>query len=87
MFPSVRFTINEYIQNRKLLIKLAYVHMSQSTIRSTWGVVWVYIHDILYFTAFVLFRILLTGNSGGDGIALDLISTEILCFVNKVLSN
>ena len=65
MFPSVRFTINEYIQNRKLLIKLAYVHMSQSTIRSTWGVVWVYIHDILYFTAFVLFRILLTGNSGG----------------------
>ncbi len=42
MFPSVRFTINEYIQNRKLLIKLAYVHMSQSTIRSTWGVVWVY---------------------------------------------
>lgn len=67
MFASVRFTINEYIKNRELLFKLAYVHMSQSTVRSTWGVVWVYIHDILYFTAFVLFRILLTGNSGGDG--------------------
>lgn len=67
MLASVRFTINEYIQNKKLLFKLAYVHMSQATVRSTWGVVWVYIHDILYFTAFVLFRILLTGNSGGDG--------------------
>lgn len=67
MFSSVRFIVNEYVQNRKLLFKLACVHMSQSTIRSTWGVVWVYIHDILYFTAFVLFRILMTGSSGGDG--------------------
>lgn len=67
MFESVRFTISEYIKNRKLLWKLAYVHMSQNTVRSTWGVAWVYVHDILYFTAFVFFRILLTGNSHVDG--------------------
>lgn len=68
MFSSVSFTIKEYIKNRKLLWKLAVVHMSQSTIRSTWGVAWVYIHDILYFTAFTLFRILLTGNRPADGL-------------------
>lgn len=68
MFSSVKFTISEYITNRKLLFKLACVHMSQTTVRSTWGVVWVYIHDILYFTAFTLFRILLTGNRPVDGL-------------------
>lgn len=67
MFSSVKFTISEYIKNRKLLFKLAYVHMSQTTVRSTWGVAWVYIHDILYFTAFTLFRILLTGNRPVEG--------------------
>lgn len=67
MFSSVSFTLKQYYQNRKLLWKLAMVHMSQSTVRSTWGVAWVYIHDILYFTAFTLFRILLTGNRGADG--------------------
>lgn len=67
MFSSVCFTISEYMKNRKLLFKLAFVHMSQTTVRSTWGVMWVYIHDILYFTAFTLFRILLTGNRPVDG--------------------
>ena len=54
MFASVRFTVREYINNYKLLFKLAFIHMSQATVRSTWGVVWVYIHDILYFTAFAI---------------------------------
>lgn len=67
MFASLRFALHEYVNNRKLLFKLAYIHMSQATVRSTWGVVWVYIHDILYFTAFTLFRILLTGNRGVEG--------------------
>lgn len=67
MLSSVKFTISEYIKHRKLLFNLSYVHMSQSTIRSTWGVMWVYIHDILYFTAFTLFRILLTGNRNVNG--------------------
>lgn len=67
MFSSIKFTLQEYIRNRKLLFKLAYIHMSQATVRSTWGVVWVYIHDILYFTAFTLFRILLTGNRNVEG--------------------
>lgn len=67
MFASVRFTVREYINNYKLLFKLAFIHMSQATVRSTWGVVWVYIHDILYFTAFTLFRILLTGNRDVEG--------------------
>lgn len=65
---SIGFATREYVKNRKLLLKLAIVHMSQTTIRSTWGVVWVYIHDILYFTAFTLFRILLTGNREVNGL-------------------
>ena len=67
MFSSVLSTIMEYVKNWKLLIKLAYVHMAQSTVRSTGGIIWVYFHDILYFTAFTLFRILLTGNRAVDG--------------------
>ena len=41
--------------------------MTQTTVRSTLGIWWVYIHDILYFTAYTVFRILLTGNSLIDG--------------------
>lgn len=68
MVSAVRFTIEEYIANWKLMFKMARVSMSQTTIRSTWGVAWIYIHDLLYFSAFVLFRILLTGNRNVGGL-------------------
>ncbi len=69
MFFLIRYTINEYWNERKLLFRLAYIHMSQSTVRATGGVLWAYIHDILYFTAFTIFRILLTGNGIVEGMS------------------
>lgn len=69
MFAAVNLTIKEYIKNRKLVCKLAIVYMKQSTMRSSLGVLWVYIHDMLYFSAFLFFRILLTGNRAVQGIS------------------
>lgn len=67
MFKSISFFFREHFKNRALISKLAKVKMSQTTVRSTLGIWWIYIHDILYFSAFILFRILLTGNSNVYG--------------------
>lgn len=67
MLKYLSFFFIEHYRNRELISKLAKVKMSQTTIRSTLGVWWIYIHDILYFSAFILFRILLTGNSSVYG--------------------
>lgn len=67
MFSSIKYFIDQHMQNSQLIYKMAKVHMAQSTVRSTLGIWWVYIHDLLYFSAYTLFRILLTGNSSIEG--------------------
>lgn len=67
MRDAISYVYNEHKNNLDMIIKLAITNMSKQTIRTTLGVWWVYIHDILYFSVFILFRILMAGNGHIEG--------------------
>ncbi len=88
MFESVRFVAREHIDNKALIFKLAKNNMSKQTIRTTLGVWWVYIHDILYFSVMILFRVLMAGNGkieGMNAVVYLMIGLIPWFFMNEVL--
>ncbi|MCD8239419.1 MAG: ABC transporter permease [Clostridiales bacterium] len=67
MLEALKFVLNEHIENRKLIFKLAIVNMNKQTMRTSLGVLWLYLHDFVYFSVFVMFRILMSGGGEIDG--------------------
>ena len=67
MFKAVKYVIGEHYKNRQLILKVALINMKKQTLRSSLGSLWLYIHDIVYFSVFVLFRILMAGSGEIDG--------------------
>lgn len=67
MIEAIKEVYQEHTEYKRMILKLAIDNMSRQTIRTTLGVWWVYIHDILYFTVFILFRILMAGNGFVEG--------------------
>lgn len=89
MLEAVKFVFNEHYRNKRLILKLAKNNMSKQTIRTALGVWWVYIHDILYFSVMILFRILMAGNGKIDGMnAVVYLMLGLIpwFFMNEVLS-
>lgn len=62
MRKAIKYVYYEHRKNLEMILKLAVTNMTKQTIRTTLGVWWVYVHDILYFTVYVIFRILMAGN-------------------------
>lgn len=67
MVQAIKFVFDEHISNLKLIKKMAMVNMRKQTLRTSLGVLWLYIHDFVYFAVFMLFRILMAGNGNIDG--------------------
>lgn len=67
MLEAIRFYLKEHIENKGLILKLAAVSMNKQTLRTSIGVLWLYLHDFVYFSVFVMFRLLMSGNGEIDG--------------------
>lgn len=90
MIKAIKYVFDEHKKNIDTIIKLAVVNMSKQTIRTTLGVWWVYIHDILYFSVFILFRILMAGNGYVEGMhSVVYLITGLIpwFFMNEVLNS
>lgn len=68
MTEAIKYVINEHIHNFNLIRKMSMVSMKKQTLRTSLGVLWLYIHDFVYFFVFLLFRILMAGKGQIDGI-------------------
>jgi teichoic acid transport system permease protein len=68
MLEAVKFVCKEHFDNIPLIIKMSLVSMRKQTLRTSLGVLWLYIHDFVYFFVFLLFRILMAGKGQIDGI-------------------
>ena len=68
MLNAIIYVIREHIKNKELIFKLAAINMKKQTLRTALGSLWLYLHDIVYFSVFVLFRILMAGGGGSGGI-------------------
>lgn len=67
MIEYVKYVITEHRKNWRLMVKMAFMDSEKQTVRSSIGIFWTYFHDILYVAVFIMFRLLLSGNSNVQG--------------------
>ena len=67
MFESVKYVLKQHKDNYRLIIKMAFMDSEKQTVRSSIGIFWTYFHDILYIAVFIMFRLLISGNSNVMG--------------------
>ena len=63
MLESIRYVVKEHKDNYRLILKMALMDSEKQTVRSSIGILWTYFHDILYIAVFIMFRMLICGNS------------------------
>lgn len=64
---SIKYIFSEYKTNRRDLFSLAVENMYQQTLRTSLGLGWVFVRDIVYYLAFILFRVLMSGAGTIEG--------------------
>ncbi len=64
---SLRYVHTEHNRKKKKIINLAHQNMQQQTLRTSLGIGWVFIRDLVYYTAFILFRYLMSGSGTIEG--------------------
>lgn len=64
---SIKYIFSEYKTNRRDLFSLSVENMYQQTLRTSLGLGWVFIRDIVYYIAFILFRVLMSGSGTVEG--------------------
>ncbi len=66
-YESIIYIYNEHLNNRKSIPLLGAENMNQQTLRTSLGIGWVFFRDLVYFTAFAVFRYLMAGAGEIEG--------------------
>lgn len=86
---ALRYNLISHWENRTLVLKLAVAEARKQTIRTSLGIVWIYIRDITYFVVYALFRLLVAGSGKVNGMSAVLYVVLGLVpwlFINDVLN-
>ncbi len=67
IFESIRYIWDEHFKNKERINSIAVETMKQQTLRTSLGLGWVFIRDIVYIVAFTLFRYLMSGSGEIEG--------------------
>lgn len=67
---AVTFVISEHIKNFRRITSIAADHMKKKTSVTSLGMGWVVFRDLVYFAAFTVFRLLLSGDRLIEGMPL-----------------
>ncbi|MDD5935997.1 MAG: ABC transporter permease [Clostridiales bacterium] len=89
MLEAIKFVVKEHVDNRKMIMHLAIENVNQQTIRTSFGVFWLYFRDIMYFVVYTLFRVLTSGGGeimGINPIVYLLVGLIPFFFMNEVLN-
>lgn len=88
MLKALKYVWQEHKENRKLILLMAKEEMKKAKVRTSIGIAWDYIHDLIYFFVYTLFRIVMSGNGKVDGMESVLyVLTGLIpwFFMNEVL--
>ena len=89
MVEGIKYIWQEHKNNIRLMIKMASMNMERQTVRSSIGILWTYFHDLVYIIVFVMFRLLISGNSDISGMnSVVYLTTGMIpwFFINDVLN-
>jgi teichoic acid transport system permease protein len=67
MFKAMWFNLKEHKDNIYRIWQIAKNHMKKQTIRTTLGLGWIFIRDMIYFCVFLGFRYMMAGGRKMDG--------------------
>lgn len=67
MLNAIKIVTIEHKNNLYRIWQMGKSHMKRQTIRTSLGIGWILIRDIVYFTVFILFRYLMSGSHNVDG--------------------
>lgn len=88
MFKSLKYVWQEHKENKKLILLMAKEEMKKAKVRTSIGIAWDYIHDLIYFFVYTLFRVVMSGSGNVDGMESVLyVLTGLIpwFFMNEVL--
>ena len=67
VFNAFNFYIKEHWNNKKLILQMAHSEAGKQTVKTSLGIVWLYIRDFTYFFVYVIFRLLVAGSKQVEG--------------------
>lgn len=67
VFNAFKFNVKEHWDNKKLILQMARSEAGKQTVKTSLGIVWLYIRDFTYFFVYVIFRLLVAGNKQVEG--------------------
>ncbi len=67
IFNSLYYIYNEHKENIENIPTLAIKNMHQQTLRTSLGIGWTFIRDLVYFSSFIIFRFLMAGSGTIEG--------------------
>lgn len=67
MITAIKELLIEHYNCRHILIRLAIDNTGRETLRTSFGILWLYFRDLVYFIVYTLFRILVAGNGNVEG--------------------
>ena len=65
---AIKFLVKEHAKNIKKIFQIGIAHAKRQTLRTSLGLGWVFTRDIIYFSAFTVFRYLMSGSREVEGI-------------------
>ena len=89
MIKSIKYILQEHKNNFSLMVKMASMNKERQTVRSSIGILWTYFHDLVYIVVFVMFRLLISGNTDIMGMnSVVYLTTGMIpwFFINDVLN-
>ncbi len=67
LFSSLKFTVTEHTSNLKKIWDISLKTTKQHTLRTSLGLGWVVLRDLIYFSIYILFRLLMSGSGEVEG--------------------
>ncbi len=64
---SIKYICDTHREKKHMIITLGKEKSKQQTLRTTLGIGWIIIRDIIYFTVYVMFRFLMSGSRDVEG--------------------
>ena len=86
---AVKYVLRQHILNVKRIFALSFSHAKKQTVRTSLGIWWTVIRDLVYFAALTAFRYLLAGNATVDNMHFTvylILGLVPWFFMNEVIS-
>lgn len=89
LIKALKYNIIQHWDNRKLIVRLAVADSKKQTVRTSLGILWLYLRDMVYFVVYTLFRLFVAGSGkieGMNAVLYVVLGLVPWLFINDILN-